>query len=170
MFLTGNNMFLGTRTGMVILDISEPLNPTNISFFQHARSCDPVIVDDTLAYITLHSGTPCGGSANTLSVVNIKSLTTPKSVAIYPMVSPQGLGKDGDLLFVCDGNAGLKVFDASDPRTISSHLIYTYADINTYDVIPYNNVLILVGADGLFQYDYSDIMNIHLLSSLLVSK
>jgi len=26
------------------------------------------------------------------------------------MTNPHGLGKQGDLLFICDGNAGLKVF------------------------------------------------------------
>jgi hypothetical protein len=170
MFLTDNNMFLGTRTGMIILDLSVPLTPSFITFFQHVRSCDPVVVDDTLAYVTLRTGTTCGGSGNTLDVVNIKKLNAPVTIATYPMTSPYGLGKDGDLLFVCDGDAGLKIFDASDPKTISGHLLFTYGDINSYDVIPVNNVLILVGEDGLFQYDYSNVLNIHLLSSLFVTK
>lgn len=170
MFLYGKNMFLGTTTGMVILDLSVPLVPQTLTFFQHARSCDPVIVDDTLAYITLRTGTRCGGTNNTLSVINIKSLTTPKVVAVYPMVNPQGLGKDGDLLFICDGAAGLKVFDASDPKTITDHLLYTFSDITAYDVIPLGNILVMIGDTGLFQYDYSNISNIHLISSILVSK
>jgi hypothetical protein len=168
MFLTGNTMFLGTTTGMSVLDISVPLSPQYKTFFTHARSCDPVIVDDTLAYITLRSGTTCGGSQNTLNVVNVKNIISPSLVATYSMTDPHGLGKNGDLLFICDGNAGLKVYDASDPKTISSHLIYTYPNINTYDVIPVGNVLVMIGKDGLYQYDYSNIQNIQLLSSILV--
>jgi len=168
MFLTGNTMFLGTTTGMSVLDISVPLSPQYKTFFTHARSCDPVIVDDTLAYITLRSGTTCGGTLNTLSVVNVKNIISPSLVATYSMKDPHGLGKNGDLLFICDGDAGLKVYDASDPKTIGTHLIYTYPNINAYDVIPVGNVLVMIGEDGLYQYDYSNIQNIHLLSSILV--
>ena len=170
MFLTENTMFLGTTTGMVIYDISIPLSPQTRKFFTHARSCDPVIVDDTLAYITLRTGTTCGGSTNTLSVVNVKKIESPTLVATYPMTNPHGLGKDGDLLFICDGNAGLKIYDASDPKTITNHLVYAYPNINTYDVIPLGNVLVLIGDDGLYQYDYSNIQNIRLISSILTEE
>lgn len=169
MFLTENTMFLGTTTGMVIYDISVPLTPQSRTFFTHARSCDPVIVDDTLAYITLRTGTNCGGAQNVLSVVNVKNINSPKLVMTYSMKNPHGLGKDGDLLFLCDGVDGLKVFDASDPKTISSHLIYTYANINAYDVIPVDGVLVMIGDNGLYQYDYSNVSNISLLSSILVA-
>ena len=154
---------------MVIFDISVPLSPQSRTFFTHARSCDPVVVDDTLAYITLRTGTSCGGTLNTLSVVNVKNINSPSLIATYPLKNPHGLGKDGDLLFICDGTDGLKIYDASDPTTISSHLIYTYSNINAYDAIPVGNVLILIGDDGLYQYDYSNIQNISLLSSILVA-
>jgi hypothetical protein len=170
MFLTEKNMFLGTTTGMVILDISNPTTPVTKSFFNHARSCDPVIVDDTLAYITLRTGTTCGAGLNTLDVVNIKDITKPKVVMSYGLTNPHGLGKDGDLLFICDGTAGLKVYDAADPKTITSHLIYTYPNIQAYDVIPLGKILVLIGDDGLYQYSYSNLKNITLLSSILAVK
>jgi hypothetical protein len=168
MFLTDKNMFLGTTTGMIIYDISNPYSPVKKSTYNHIRSCDPVVVDDTLAYVTLRSGTNCGGTINCLDVINIKNLSSPALIKSYPMTKPFGLGKDGDILFVCDGDSGLKVYDASDPKSISSHLIYTYPAINAYDVIPVGNVLVLIGDDGLFQYDYSNVQNISLLSSILV--
>ncbi len=170
MFLSGDNMFLGTTTGMIIYDISNPLSPTSRTFFRHARSCDPVVVDDTLAYVTLRTGTNCGGNLNCLDVVNVKDLTNPSIVMSYSMVNPHGLGKNGDLLFICDGSAGLKIFDASDPKTIGNHLIYTYPNINAYDVIPIGNILVMVGDDGLYQYSYSNIQNITLLSKIEVKK
>jgi hypothetical protein len=153
---------------MVIYDISNPLVPTSRVFFNHARSCDPVIVDDTLAYVTLRSGTTCGGTINCLDVVNVKNLSQPKLLISYPLVNPHGLGKDGDILFVCDGTAGLKIYDAADPKQISSHLIYTYPNINAYDVIPLGSVLVMIGDDGLYQYNYSNILNITLLSKISV--
>jgi hypothetical protein len=170
MFLTENKMFLGTTTGMVIYDITNPTSPVSLSFFRHARSCDPVIVDDTLAYVTLRTGTNCGGNLNTLDVVNIKNINLPKIVMSYGLTNPHGLGKDGDLLFICDGSAGLKVYNASDPKNITSNLLYTYPNIRAYDVIPINNILVLIGDDGLYQYNYSNVKNITLMSSILVVK
>jgi len=170
MFLSGDNMFLGTTTGMIIYDISNPLVPTSRVFFNHARSCDPVIVDDTLAYVTLRSGTTCGGTVNCLDVVNIKNISSPKLVATYSMINPHGLGKSGDLLFICDGTAGLKIYDASDPKTIGSKLIFSYPNINAYDVIPIGTLLVMIGDNGLYQYSYSDIQHITLLSKIEVKK
>jgi hypothetical protein len=170
MFLKGSRMYLGTTTGMAVFDISDPFSPFALTFFNHARSCDPVIVDDTLAYITLRTGTTCGGNQNVLAVVSIKDITKPATVASYQMTNPHGLGKDGDLLFLCDGSSGLKIYDASDPKLITNNLIYSYPDIIAYDVIPISNVLVLIGADGMFQYGYSDVKNIKLLSTIPVVK
>jgi len=170
MFLTEDHMFLGTTTGMLIYDISIPLSPTNRISFTHARSCDPVIVDDTLAYVTLRSGTNCGGVQNVLDVINVKNLSAPKLVMTYPLTNPHGLGKDGNLLFICDGASGLKIYNASDPRKITNNLVYAYPNINAFDVIPVDDVLVLIGDNGLYQYDYSNIANISLLSKIEVVK
>jgi len=168
MFLAGNNMFLGTTTGMVIYDISIPTAPVYRSFYSHVRSCDPVIVDDTLAYVTLRSGSTCGGSVNSLDIVNVKNISSPAIVISYAMTNPHGLGKDGNLLFICDGDAGLKVYDAANPKTISAHLLFTYSQINAYDAIPVDGVLVMIGSDGMYQYDYSNPLNIRLLSKISV--
>ena len=169
LYLTDENMFLGSRSGMYIYDLSIPWNPVQISFFWHATSCDPVIVDDDLAYITLRSGTICGSNVNTLDVVDISNLSDPELLATYPMVNPHGLGKDGDVLFVCDGTAGLKIYDASDPYHITDNLLFHYPLIDAFDVIPLGNILVMIGDDGLYQYDYSSLDNITLLSSIKIS-
>jgi hypothetical protein len=170
MFLHGNQMFLGTTTGMAIFDISSPFSPFSLAFFTHATSCDPVIVDDTLAFITLRTGTSCRGNLNLLDIVSIKDITKPKTVVSYSMNNPHGLGKDGDLLFVCDGSAGLKVYNTSDPKLILDNLVFTYPGINAFDVIPVGKVLVLIGDDGLYQYDYTNVRNITLLSKIPVVK
>jgi hypothetical protein len=170
MFLRDNEMFLGTTTGMAIFDISNPSSPVSKTFFTHARSCDPVIVDDTLAYITLRTGSSCGGNQNLLDIVNVKDITKPKDVVSYSMTNPHGLGKDGDVLFICDGTSGLKVYDASNPKLLLTNLIYSYPAIVAYDVIPIGKVLVLIGDNGLYQYDYSNVKNITLLSTISVVK
>ncbi len=170
MFLAGDMMYLGTTTGMIIYDISNPFVPVSKTFFTHARSCDPVIVDGTLAYVTLRTGTTCGGSTNCLDIIDINNISQPQLLVTYAMRNPHGLGKDGDLLFICDGDAGLKIYDASDPMTLGNHLISVYQNINSYDVIPIGDILVMIGDDGLYQYDYSDIQNINLLSKIEVNR
>lgn len=75
-----------------------------------------------------------------------------------------------NLLFICDGNAGLKIYDTSDIMKIGENLIYTYPGINAYDVIPLGSLLIMIGDDDLYQYDCSDISNIRILSSIKVDR
>ena len=38
--------------------------------------------------------------------------------------------------------------------------------MNTYDVIAYNKLALVVAEDGLYQFDYSDLGNIKLLSKI----
>jgi hypothetical protein len=162
------NLFIGSSSGMHIMDVSSPESPVKLSTYQHVRSCDPVVVDDKYAYVTLRSGTTCQGFSNQLEVIDVSNLSSPQLLKTYPMTNPHGLGVDDETLFICDGNDGLKAFDASDINTIDKNLLAHYKDINATDVIPYNNNLIMIGEDGIFQYDYSNPKEIKLLSTIAI--
>jgi hypothetical protein len=159
-------LFLGSTTGMYIYSLSDPSNPVYVSTFRHASSCDPVVVEGHYAYVTLRAGNLCGDLINQLDVIDLTDIHEPYLLKEYPMEEPYGLGIDDGLLFVCDGNAGLKIFNAEDPLVIDQHMIAQYSDINAWDVIPTGNVLIMIGAGGLYQYDYSDPENIYELSMI----
>ncbi|CAN5355272.1 hypothetical protein BH10BAC4_BH10BAC4_23760 [soil metagenome] len=165
-----DKLFVGSRSGMFIYSISDPKAPTLISKYEHMRSCDPVVVDDTYAYVTLRSGNSCAGYTNQLEVINITNASAPFMVKTYPMTNPFGLGIDKDLLFICDGADGLKIFDAKDKNTIDTHLLAQFPEITSIDVIPFQSVAMVITSDGLYQYDYSDLKNIHLLSKLPISQ
>ena len=164
MFILDDNLFFGTQSGMLIYDISYPTSPMYVSTFWHMTSCDPVVVQDTIAYVTLRGGNMCGNDFNELDVVSIADLKNPYLLKAYPLVGPYGLGIDDNILFVCDGDDGLKIYDATDPLTIDDNMLAHFPDIQAFDVIPINGVLILIGEDGIYQYDYQDIENIQLLS------
>jgi hypothetical protein len=125
-----------------------------------------VIADGNTAYVTLHSGSVCGGSTNELNVVDITDLMHLTLIRTYSMTSPKGLAKDGDLLFVCDGESGVKVLDAADSKHIV--LKHTIDVKDSYDVIARGGLLIVVAKDGIYQFDYSDLDNIRSLSSFKV--
>ncbi len=166
-----NHLFIGSSNGMFIYNISNPSNPVFVSSYEHATACDPVVVDDNYAYVTLRSGNDCNNVIDQLEVINIQNLSNPQLVATYPMHNPHGLGIDEGTLFICDGSEGLKVFNASNVLNITSNQIAHFRNIQAFDVIPYGNKkLLMIGDNGLYQYDYNNLENITLLSILPVIK
>jgi hypothetical protein len=161
-----DKLFVGSRSGMYILDLKVPAQPSQISHYAHVRSCDPIVVEGDYAYVTLRSGSTCEGFTNQLEVIDISNLKAPSVVKIYPMTNPHGLGIDQGTLFICDGDDGLKAYDASNVIAISGNQLAHYKNINAFDVIPFQNIAMVIGKEGLYQYDYSDIKNIKLISQL----
>ena len=165
MFIADDLMFIGATNGMHIYSLQNPYAPTFVSTFEHVRSCDPVVVQGRYAYVTLRNGNPnCGGFSNQLDVIDIQDIYNPTLIKTYQMVNPHGLGIDGSLLFICDGDAGLKAFDATNINTIDQNLLAAFPNINSKDIIPFNNTAIMTGVEGIHQYDYTDVNNIALLS------
>lgn len=165
-----DKLFVGSSNGLHILDNSNPAAPVYAAGFSHATACDPVVVEDDIAYVTLRTGNTCDGTINQLDVIDVSNIYEPELLITYPMQNPHGLGIDNGRLFLCEGEYGLKVFDATDTYQIAQNLISQMQDIHAYDVIPYQQeeVLLLIGDDGFYQYDYSDINNIRLLSHIAV--
>ncbi len=164
-----DNMFMGTPTGMIIFSVKDPLKPEYQSSITHAFGCDPVVVDNDLAYITVRSGNTCGQNTNELIIVNVENVKTPQYVVSYDMVSPKGLGIDANKLFVCDD--GLKIFQITDnPRVLDKNMIKHVKGMDGFDLIPFNNTLMMIAEDGLYQYDYSNTADIRLLSKLSFAK
>ncbi|MDX2250178.1 MAG: hypothetical protein SF052_25570 [Bacteroidia bacterium] len=169
-FPTNNRLFIGAMSGMFIYSLDNPTNPTYLSQFSHVRSCDPVVVENDYAFVTLknESGNVCDGFANQLDVINISDLTKPNLEYTYSMTAPSGLGIRNGVLFICDGSAGLKVYDATDVSKINKNLLAQFSDIQVTDVIPLHNLLLAIGKGGLYQYDYSDLQDIKQISLIPV--
>jgi hypothetical protein len=162
-----DKLFIGSMGGLYIYDISNPASPVKKGTFGHARACDPVVADDNYAYVTLKAGTTCGPTENELQIVDIKDVTAPSLLMKYPMSAPTGLSKDGNILFVCDGKEGLKVYNAADYSKLL--LIKQFSNIEPVDVIAWNGNALVMTKDGLYQYDYKNLADIHLASKLTFS-
>jgi hypothetical protein len=165
-FIARDHIFIGAQSGMYIYSLNDPVLPEYVSTYWHVTSCDPVVVEGNFAYVTLRTGNACEGDVNQLDVVDIHNMKNPFLTKSYQMHNPHGLGIDDGILFVCDGEEGLKVYDAGNPYMIKSNKIAQFPDIDAFDVIPVNELLIMVGKEGIFQYDYTDLQNIELLSTL----
>ena len=162
------NLFIGSNTGMFIYNLQNPAAPQKTGSFAHAFACDPVIADDTHAYVTLRSGTNCRASINQLDVLDITNLQSPSLLKTYPFTNPHGLSKDGNLLFVCDGKDGLRVYNAATPTNLV--LLKHFKGFEAYDVIAWNNNALVVTKTALLQFDYSNQANISQRSSIAIQK
>lgn len=154
-------LYIGASSGMYIYDNSVPTQPTKITTFTHAQSCDPVVVHEDVAYITLN--TQCrnpNASVNRLEIVDVRNPLKPILLKQLDMWSPKGLGIDDNLLFICDGDAGLKIFDVNkteDNNTINIALDSLSSDnrIDCFDVIAFDKHLIISNQKEIKQFDYS---------------
>ncbi len=146
-----NYLFLGTRTGLYIYSIDTASAPRLVGEAKHARSCDPVVVNDSVAFVTLKSSGGCGPAQAGLYIHNITDINNPVLKNTIPLPDPTGLGIQDSVLYVCCGSAGMKVFNIKHPYL--PPLISTQTDGNYLDVIPYNGILICNTTTGIILYD-----------------
>lgn len=153
-----DKLFIGSTSQIYIYSIDDPANPKLLSSAispQVMRRCDPVVAKDTVAFATLRTNGPCGGIQSVLAVYNIKDITNPVQVFTYPVGEPYGLGYEGDVLYVCDKQKGLLLFDIAKPY--EPVLIDISINDGSYiDVIPYQNTLICWTTTGVILYDIAD--------------
>jgi hypothetical protein len=167
LFSYKEHLYVGAESGVYIY--SKPTadkNMERIGQFTHMKSCDPVVVEDDVAYVTLRSGSTCRlqSGENSLQVLDVRNPVKPKLITTKNMIEPKGLGIDNGTLFVCDGVGGLKVFHTEkgeNNETNETTVAITFdrnsslSQINCYDVIPYNKNLIISNGDDVRQFDYS---------------
>jgi hypothetical protein len=160
-----NTLLFGTTNGMIIYSLASPSNPTFAGSFSHATACDPVVAENDTAYVTLRGGTACRGTINQLDILSITNLSNPRLIRSVTMKNPKGLGIDNNTLFVCDEDE-LVVFDVTNK---ANPIVRTkFSAKNAYDVIPYQNNLILSASDGIYQFNYSNLDSIRQTSKISV--
>ncbi len=169
-----DKLFIGSTSGMFIYDAADPVNPNYLSEYSHLYACDPVYVKEPYAYVTLRDGNAwCAENDNQLDLVNITDMTNIYLEKSFPMDNPHGLGIKGDNLFICEGDAGLKTFDIADPLTLDERLLSDLKNITSFDVIALpgaDDLLLVIGDDGFYQYNAQDPANLQLLSHIPVRR
>lgn len=166
LFPSGGSLFIGSQNGMHIYSLSDPQNPTHISSYSHVTSCDPVVVEGNYAFVTLRTGSACNWGVNELHILDVTEQTQPDQIYRMVMQNPQGLAVNEGTLYVCNGDFGLVVMDVSNPY--QPEILKEYPDFNGYDVIFTTRSLMMIGSDGLVQYDPRDPANLVELSVIPV--
>lgn len=153
-----DHLFIGTQNGVQIYDVTNPRDPEKVSEFDHVTSCDPVVANEDYAIATLRGGTPCNGNLNEFDVIDISELENPTLLMTQELTNPYGLGfasADENIIYICDGYAGLKAYDISDLENIE--LVMHMEDLEAIDVIPSDdNSLVVLTRQGVYQFDASN--------------
>lgn len=152
-FPYGNKLFIGSSTTMYIYSVETPDNPALIASarYQIRMACDPVVANETVAYATLRASGPCGGGVSQLVVYNIQNPSRPVLANTISLNDPYGLGMQGNALYVCERDGGLKVFDIA--SQYAPVFKTTITGERFLDVIPYGDVLIAQVQGGMALYD-----------------
>ena len=143
-------LYIGSRNGMFIYSLKNPEFPQKLSSVEHFTACDPVVANDTHAFVTLHSNTNCGNDINLLEIYDVRNVNKPLLINSRNLTYPKGLGIYGNFLLVCDDE--IKVFDISEPETST---LVTSIKREAFDVIIRDDLLIAIGETGLYQYNLS---------------
>ncbi|MEB2785063.1 LVIVD repeat-containing protein [Algoriphagus persicinus] len=168
-FPFGDKLFIGSNVGMHIYDASTPSSPTRMSVYEHVQACDPVVVNADYAFVTLRNGNACWNGVNELQVIDIKDLYQPKLKKSYSMLNPHGLGLAGDFLYIAEGAHGLKSFNVNNVMAIDQNQLEFLTNQKSVDLIPGPKSLIVIGPDGVCQFDYSNPAKLKKLSCIQVT-
>jgi len=146
----GDLMFMGSRNGMFIYDVSNPENPKYLSQAEHFTACDPVVANEGYAYVTLHSNTGCGNNLNTLMVYDIADVKNPQLIHQRNLTYPRGLAIHENYLIICDDE--LKIFDATNP---AEPVLVKSVNHKFKDVVIYNDIMYAFGEQKVTQFKWN---------------
>jgi hypothetical protein len=167
-----NVVYIGSRTGLYILDISNAAAPIVLSKSERdpvlRNGCDPVAIKGDYAYSTVKIiERICGraGSQSVLETYDVKDKQNPRMVNQQIMNQPNGLAILNDKLLICDeGIDAVVIADISVPQSPRFFNQINLAKPNDI-IISYNRAIISTKT-GFSIYDLSDFNNIRLLSAI----
>ena len=162
-----DKLFIGSSSVVYIYSVADPAKPQKLSEAvspQIRWRCDPVVAKDTVAYATLRTNGPCGGTTSVLAYFDIKDINNPVQKGVFSVTEPYGLGYADTALYVCD-RTGLMVFNIS--KAYQPKYLKTISGSSYVDVIPYGDLLICWVKEGMIVYDITDNLNPVLLSKII---
>jgi len=156
--ISGNTVFVGNNEGLLILNVSDPFNPQNLSTY-------PLGNTSALGVAVLGS-TVFVATWNALLILNVSDPSNPQNLSTYPAGNGYALGVavSGNTVFVANWNALLilNVSDPSNPQNLS-----TYPAGNGYarGVAVSGNTVFVANDAGLLILNVSDPSNPQYLST-----
>ena len=105
-----SHLYIGGTNGMYIIDRRDAADPKLAGSVDHFRACDPVVVRDSTAWVTLRAGNLCGSAADELWTIAVNDPYHPKLLHTTAVKTPYGLAVQDSLLFVANGYNGYSLY------------------------------------------------------------
>jgi hypothetical protein len=168
-----NTVYLGSRSALYILDISNPAAPQILSQTNRGEvfigGCDPVVVKNNFAFSTIKIiENICGrvSAQSALLVYDVTDKRNPVQIGSYPLSLPNGLGYKDNFLFVCDeGTDRVEIYDITNPSNLELTR-YAIPMTDPVDLIVRGDKLIVSAKTEFRFFDIRDMTNIQPLGRL----
>ncbi|HUI93139.1 MAG TPA: hypothetical protein VLX68_12900 [Chitinivibrionales bacterium] len=154
LFPTDKYLFVGGSNGMYVLDRSNPANPLSIGSFAHFRAKDPVVVRDSVAFVTLRTTNDLTASRDELLSVSLDPITNPSVISEKPLYTPWGLAVSDTLLYVGNGANGFSLVNVKDPGQMA--VVKSWQTPEVKDFIWQGNRLYVMTFGEIMIYDATD--------------
>jgi hypothetical protein len=149
---------------MYIYSRRSPANPVKVGQLVHVRSCDPVVVSNRYAYVTLRGGNRCGQVSDVFLVVSVADPGAPEIKSETPLPTPYGLAVEYPLAYVSNGDGGMTLLDVR--QATAPKLLETFTGTATKDFIWNGDILYVMGFEKIMLFDVSDPLTPVFLSDL----
>ncbi len=156
-FVLNGQIFLGTREAMIVMNISSDGKLSEAGVASHMRSCDPVVVEKNIAYVTTRAAGRCGG-LDQLIVYDVADIYYPSQITSVPMDDPLGLAINTDILYVCERQQGIAVFNVSDPSN-PVHIKTVAAELPKDIIVMSTEEMLVLNENYISFYDITEPMN-----------
>lgn len=149
-FAYEDHLYLGTRNGILLYDISDGAKPEYSGTSFHWPAEDPVVVQGDFAYSTSRWGTEANGNGN-LQVINIANKDFPNTIQTINQEYPCGLGIASDVLYVCNAGHGINVFKID--QSGRANFLQNIQTDALYDCIIAQDLMICQGKSGIYLFN-----------------
>ena len=102
--------------GLHLVDVSKPTSPRQLSTVKIDGHAKAVTVEGSTAYVTVG---PAGWPIGFLTVVDVSEATSPATITQIELAGyrPYGVASDEHIVTIANGTEGLRIIDASDPKS-----------------------------------------------------
>ena len=178
MFPYQGQLLLGAADGVFVYDLSVPESPQRVGRFRHITACDPVVARNGFAFSTLRSGeVGCQQRiVNQMDILKLQENGAGDPVlmgSFTDLEQPKGLGIKENTVYVCDADRGVRILDVGD--VYNGDDAYNVVEVSAlegfeaFDVIVFEDLLLVIAVDGLRQYDIREPFSPVALSTIPVN-
>jgi hypothetical protein len=110
--VSGTVALVADSLGLYVIDVTQPLTPTQLTLYQPASPYQGVAMNGSYAFVAVQGGG--------LQVLDITYPSTPTLVSTYPLPNAMDVIVHEPYAYVANGDQGVKVLDVSDVHNISA--------------------------------------------------